>query len=102
MNEVPDTDAETPRRHIERLRHEREITSAQTAELMSQRDIQENAIQTREDELRGQRRRLTELQEQRGALDVEVAQKSMAVQNLRERIQQKYQLILDDIRSECI
>src|SRR5207245_7566982 len=41
---------EESRRHIERLRHEREITSAQTAELMSQRDIQENAIQTREDE----------------------------------------------------
>src|SRR6185436_2864993 len=31
-----------------------------------------------------------------------LAQKNMAVQNLRERIQQKYQLNLDDIRSECI
>jgi len=43
-----------------------------------------------------------ELQQHRGTLDVEVAQKTMGVQNLRERIQQKYQLILDDIRSECI
>src|SRR5208283_537706 len=30
------------------------------------------------------------------------AQKNMSVQNLRERIQQKYHLNLDDVRSECI
>jgi len=35
-------------------------------------------------------------------VDVELAQKDMAVQNLRERIQQKYQVRLDDVRSECI
>ena len=52
--------------------------------------------------MRGQRSRLTTLQQQRGALDVELAQKNMGVQNLRERIQQKYQVNLDDIRSECI
>ena len=33
---------------------------------------------------------------------MELAQKNMAVQNLRERIQQKYHVNLDDIRSECI
>jgi chromosome segregation protein len=42
------------------------------------------------------------LQQQRSALEVELAQKNMSVQNLRERIQQKYQLNLDDVRSECI
>jgi chromosome segregation protein len=42
------------------------------------------------------------LQQQRGALEVELAQKDMSVQNLRERIQQKYHLNLDHIRSECI
>jgi len=42
------------------------------------------------------------LQEQRGTLDVELAQKNMSVQNLRERIQQKYHVNLDDVRSECI
>ena len=52
--------------------------------------------------MRDQRRRLTELQNQRGALDVELAQKNMSVQNLRERIQQKYHVNLDDVRSECI
>ena len=33
---------------------------------------------------------------------MELAQKNMSVQNLRERIQQKYHVNLDDVRSECI
>src|SRR6185369_14070643 len=90
------------KRQIERLQHEREVTNNQTAELIAQKDVQEGEILAREEDLRNQRRRLTELQQERGTLDVEVAQKTMAVQNLRERIQQKYQLLLDDIRSECI
>jgi chromosome segregation protein len=52
--------------------------------------------------LRGQRSRLTELQNSRGAVEVELAQKNMSVQNLREKVQQKYHLNLEDIRSECI
>ena len=52
--------------------------------------------------LREQRRLLTELQEQRGALEVELAQKEMTVQNLCEQVQQKYHVKLDDVRSECI
>src|SRR5207247_3874569 len=39
---------------------------------------------------------------QRGALEVELAQRNMSVQNLRDRIQQKYQVNLDQVRSECI
>jgi len=31
-----------------------------------------------------------------------MAQKNMSVQNLRDRIQQKYQVNLDQVRSECI
>jgi chromosome segregation protein len=45
---------------------------------------------------------LTDLQNQRGTVDVELAQKNMSVQNLREKMQQKYHLNLEDIRSECI
>ncbi len=59
-------------------------------------------VASREEGLREQRRRLTELQERRGAVDVELAQKNMSVQNLRERVQQKYHVSLDSIRSECI
>jgi chromosome segregation protein len=45
---------------------------------------------------------LVDLQQQRGAVEVELAQKEMATQNLRDRIREKYQVALDDIRSECI
>ena len=84
------------------MQHEREQVSAQTAELVGQKNSQELEISTREENLRGQRNRLTELQNSRGAVEVELAQKNMSVQNLREKIQQKYHLNLDDIRSECI
>jgi chromosome segregation protein len=33
---------------------------------------------------------------------VELAQKEMVLQNLRQRVQEKYQVNLDDVRSECI
>ena len=97
-----EAEMEESRRHIERLSHEREIVSNQVAELVSQKDAQDADITTREDNLRGLRRRMTDLQSARGNIEVELAQKTMSVQNLRERIQQKYQVNLDDIRSECI
>jgi chromosome segregation protein len=97
-----EAEIEESRRMLGGLQIEREQVSAQTAELMAQRDSQANDIAGREEELREQRRRLMECQNRRGALEVELAQKNMAVQNLRERIQQKYQVNLDDVRSECI
>ncbi|HVM51209.1 MAG TPA: chromosome segregation protein SMC, partial [Candidatus Acidoferrum sp.] len=84
------------------LQHDREQVNAQAAELVAQQQAQEADITAREEGLRESRRRLTEFQERRGALEVELAQKQMAMQNLRERVQQKYQVKLDDIRSECI
>jgi chromosome segregation protein len=87
---------------IETLQHEREQVGAQTAELLGQKETLEREISSRDEALRQQRRRLTEFQEQRSALEVDLAQKSMSVQNLRERIQQKYQVNLDGVRSECI
>ncbi|MEY2408355.1 MAG: chromosome segregation protein [Verrucomicrobiota bacterium] len=90
------------RHEIERLSHERELVNAQTAALAAQKETQENHVVTREENLRIERRRLTDLQQERSAIEVDLAQKTMSVQNLRERIQQKYQVNLDDIRSECI
>ena len=87
---------------IEKLQHDREQVNVETAELAAQKQSQDGEVASREEGLREQRRRLTGLQDQRGALDVELAQKNMSVQNLRERVQQKYHLNLDDIRSECI
>ncbi len=100
--EQAESEIQESRAQIERLQHERELVNGQTAALVDQKQIRETEISGREDSLREDRRRLTELQQQRGNLEVELAQKGMAVQNLRERIQQKYHLNLDDIRSECI
>jgi len=87
---------------IEKLQHDREQVNAQTAELAAQKQAQDEDVAAREEGLREQRRCLTELQEKRGALEVELAQKNMSAQNLRERVQQKYHVSLDSIRSECI
>jgi len=97
-----ESEIQESRSQIERLQHEREQVNAQTAELLSQKQSQEAEVSSREENLREQRNRLTGLQQQRGAIEIELAQKNMSVQNLRERIQQKYHLNLDDIRSECI
>jgi chromosome segregation protein len=87
---------------VERLQHEREQVNAQTAETIGLKNSQETEIAGRDEALRAQRSRLMELQSQRGTLDVELAQKNMSVQNLREKVQQKYHVNLEDIRSECI
>jgi chromosome segregation protein len=85
-----------------RLAHEREQVNTQAAELHSRKQSQEADVTARDESLRDQRRRLTHMQEQRGSIEVELAQKNMSAQNLRERIQQKYHINLDDVRSECI
>jgi chromosome segregation protein len=85
-----------------RLQDERERANAQTTEQIVRRDALGSDIAGREEHLREQRRHLNELQNRRGAFDVELAQKTMSVQNLQERIHQKYQVSLADVRSECI
>jgi chromosome segregation protein len=90
------------RSQIGKISHEREQVNAQAAELLGRKTSQETEVSSREESLRLQRGHLTELQNQRGAIEVELAQKNMSVQNLREKIQQKYHVNLDDIRSECI
>ncbi|HEY1169884.1 MAG TPA: chromosome segregation protein SMC [Verrucomicrobiae bacterium] len=90
------------RQRIEALQHERAQVNDQTTELVGDRDKLNVDIDDREGTLRDQRQRVGVLQSQKGTIEVELAQKGMAVQNLRERVQQKYQLNLDDIRSECI
>ncbi len=100
--EQAESEIQDSRSQVEKLRHEREQVGAQTTELSGRKNLLETDISSREENLRGQRNRLTELQNQRGTIDVELAQKNMSVQNLRERIQQKYHANLDDVRSECI
>jgi chromosome segregation protein len=100
--EQAESEIQDSRGQIERVAHDREQVNALAAELLGQKNSQETDILSREENLRSQRGRLTELQNLRGGIEIELAQKNMSVQNLREKIQQKYHLSIDDIRSECI
>lgn len=97
-----ESEMQESRGRIEQLQHERERVNAHAAALLGQKQEQEGEITTREESLRDQRRVLTETQEQRSSIEIELAQKNMTVQNLRERVQQKYRVNLDDIHGECI
>ncbi|HEY5914876.1 MAG TPA: chromosome segregation protein SMC [Verrucomicrobiae bacterium] len=100
--EQADSEIQESRGRIESLQHDREQVNAQSAELLAGKQALEGDVSAREGALREQRRLMSELQDKRAGLEVELAQKTMTVQNLRERIQQKYHLVLDDIRGECI
>jgi chromosome segregation protein len=96
------SEIEESRAQVERLRSQREGVSAQAGELLAQKQAQESGMAAREEGLREQRRHLAGLQERRSALEVELAQKTMAAQNLRDRVLEKYHVRLEDVRSECI
>jgi chromosome segregation protein len=87
---------------IEGLQHERGQVNARIADLQTEKETQEFEISTREETLRNHRKRLTELQQLRSDGELAVAQRKMNVENLILRIQEKYQVSLEDIRSECI
>jgi len=97
-----DTEIAESRQKIDALQHEREQINLQATQLLTEQEALEEQIATADGGLREQRRSLSDLQQQRGAHEVELTQKSMVVQNLRDRIREKYQINLDDIRSECI
>ncbi len=87
---------------IAALQHQRDQVGQQVAALLEEKGAQSAQIGGREDDLRERRLAVTAQQQQRGALEVELAQRQMIAQNLRERVQQKYNVNLDDVRSECI
>src|SRR5204862_6445110 len=80
--EQAESEIQDSRRQIEKLQHEREQVNAQAAELLAQKQVQEGDISGREETLREERRRLGELQQQRGNVEIELAQKNMSVENL--------------------
>ncbi|MBG87193.1 MAG: chromosome segregation protein SMC [Verrucomicrobiales bacterium] len=92
----------TSKHEIERIDHEREQNSHSINNLSTSRSEEDSKVREREESLRGDREKLNQLQEKRSALDVELAQKEMTIENLREKIEQKYNVRLDDIESECI
>ena len=74
----------------------------QLAGLQHQRGEVATGIQHAEDELRTIRKRATGAQEQKSSFDVTLAQKRMEMQNLKDRVWQKYQANLDEVRSDAI
>jgi chromosome segregation protein len=93
---------EESRQHIETLTHDREQVNTELAQWQAEKEAQDTAVIEREEGLRGQRRRQSELQQQRSALEIELAQKNMSVENIRQRVKDKYQINIEDVRSECI
>ncbi|MBX3744766.1 MAG: chromosome segregation protein SMC [Verrucomicrobiae bacterium] len=87
---------------IERLRHERGLANERIAELNGQRGEMDGEVREREGVLRDQRARHADLQARRGQLEIELAQRRMAMENLVSRIWEKYQVRLEEVRSECI
>ena len=94
-------DAES-RREIERLRGEREVVSQEAAALVDQRNEAAAETESRDLALADRRNALADHQEQKRELDVELAQKQMTQENLIERILQKYDVNLREVRGECI
>jgi chromosome segregation protein len=87
---------------IESLTHDREQVNNQLGHLQTDKESQDMEVISREEDLRGQRRRLSELQQQKSAMEIELAQKNMGLENIRQRVRDKYQINIDDVRSECI
>jgi len=97
-----EAEIEESRGLIAQRTQERQAAQARVAALREQQQAAEAAAAAGEAALRAERDRLAELQEQRRGLEVELAQNHLTVQHLRERVQQKYRVNLDDVRSECI
>jgi chromosome segregation protein len=93
---------EESRSQVERLRHERSTVADQVAIKLEEKAALDADIQTREERLRDHRGRLTQIQTRRGQIDVELAQKTMSVESLREKITEKYQLRMEDIGPEVL
>jgi chromosome segregation protein len=88
------------RHKIDRLRVEREATNAAVTELTHQRNQRAAQAERREMELSEKRTSLTELQERKGELEVELSQMQMRQEQLVERIREKYDLNLHEVRGE--
>ena len=94
-------DAES-RREIARLCTEREEVSQNVSTLVDRRNEAAAETESRDLALADRRNSLSDMQEQKRELDVELAQKQMAQENLVERIQQRYDVDLREVRGECI
>ncbi|MDP6250862.1 MAG: chromosome segregation protein SMC [Verrucomicrobiota bacterium] len=84
------------------VRVEREQSSGNIAGLLLQKAEADQKVEEREEALRAVREELSSSQERRSKLEVELAQNNMMAENLCERIQEKYQVVLQDVEPECL
>ena len=70
--------------------------------LQHQRNEVATGIAHAEEELRALRKQANDAQQQKSGLDVQLAQKRMEAQNLKERVWHKYQVNVEDVRSDMM
>ena len=80
----------------------REQSQQQIAGLQHQRGEVATGIGQAEEELRAVRKQASEAQSQKSGLEIQLAQKRMEAQNLKDRVWQKYQVNVDDVRGDTI
>ena len=84
------------------VRSEREQSSEIITGLLSKKAEADQKVEKREVSLRTVREELSASQERRSKLEVELAQNNMMAENLCERIQEKYQIVLQEVEAECL
>jgi chromosome segregation protein len=81
---------------------DREQSQQQIAGLQHQRGEVATCIEQGEEELRAVRKQASEAQSQKSGLEIQLAQKRMEAQNLKDRVWQKYQVNIEDVRGDTI
>ena len=80
----------------------REQSQQHIGGLQHQRGEVSTGIEQAEEELRGIRKLANDAQSQKSGFEVQLAQKRMESQNLKDRVWQKYQVNIEDIRGDLI
>ncbi len=87
---------------IAELAGAREQSQQHISGLQHQRGEVATGIEQAEEELRGIRKQANDAQSQKSGFEVQLAQKRMESQNLKDRVWQKYQVNIEDIRGDLI
>src|SRR5205085_9571594 len=87
---------------IAELAGAREQSQQHIGGLQHQRGEVATGIEQAEEELRGIRKQANDAQSQKSGLEVQLAQKRMESQNLKDRVWQKYQVNVEDVPGDTI
>jgi chromosome segregation protein len=93
--------AESEQKRVE-LSAVREQAQQQLGGLHHQRSEVATGIDQAEAELKALRQQANDAQQQKSGFDIQVAQKRMEIQNLKDRVWQKYQVNVEDVHGDTI